>query len=76
MAKTLCFQCRGPGFDPWLGNKIPFAATKIQSSVCVCVCVYVYICVFVYVCVCMYVYMCVCVYYISNFLSHPGQCAI
>ena len=20
VAKTLCFQCRGPGFDPWLGN--------------------------------------------------------
>ena len=20
--KTPCFQCRGHGFDPWLGNKI------------------------------------------------------
>ena len=20
VAKTLCSQCRGPGFDPWLGN--------------------------------------------------------
>ena len=20
VAKTLCPQCRGPGFDPWLGN--------------------------------------------------------
>ena len=24
----LCFQCRVPGFDPWLGNWIPYAATK------------------------------------------------
>ena len=21
VAKTLCFQCRGPGFKPWSGNK-------------------------------------------------------
>ena len=21
MAKTPCFQCRGPGFDPWSGNE-------------------------------------------------------
>ena len=20
VAKTPCYQCRGPGFDPWLGN--------------------------------------------------------
>ena len=20
VAKTLCSQCRGPGFDPWLGS--------------------------------------------------------
>ena len=26
--KTPCFQCRGPGFDPWSGNWIPHAATK------------------------------------------------
>ena len=28
MAKTLCSQGRGPGFDPWLGNWIPHATTK------------------------------------------------
>ena len=26
--KTLCSQCRGPRFDPWLGTKIPHTATK------------------------------------------------
>ena len=25
MAKTLCFHCRGNGFSPWLGAKIPHA---------------------------------------------------
>ena len=28
MAKALCSQCRGPRFDPWLGNWIPHAASK------------------------------------------------
>ena len=28
----LCSQCRGPRFDPWLGNWIPHAATKTQHS--------------------------------------------
>ena len=27
-AKTLCSQRRGTGFNPWSGNKIPYAATK------------------------------------------------
>ncbi len=29
---------------------------------CMCICVYVYVCVYVYMCVCVYVCMCVCVY--------------
>ena len=29
---TLCSQCRGPGFDPRSGNKIPHAVTKTQHS--------------------------------------------
>ena len=28
VTKTLRSQCRGPRFDPWLGNQIPHAATK------------------------------------------------
>ena len=28
VAKTLCSQCRGPGFDPWSGNQIPHVTTK------------------------------------------------
>ena len=28
MAKTLCSQFGGHGFDPWWGNQIPRAATK------------------------------------------------
>ena len=28
MAKTPHSQCRGPGFEPWLENWIPLAATK------------------------------------------------
>ena len=28
VAKILCSQCKGPGFDPWSGNWIPHAATK------------------------------------------------
>ena len=30
LAKTLCSQSRGPGFDPWSGNQIPH--TTIKSS--------------------------------------------
>ena len=30
--KTLCSQCRGPRFYPWLGNQIPQAVTKTQGS--------------------------------------------
>ena len=32
LAKTPCSQFRGPGFDPWSGNWIPRAASKIQCS--------------------------------------------
>ena len=32
MAKTLPSQWRGPGFDPWSGNKIPHATTKTWCS--------------------------------------------
>ena len=32
MAKSLCFQCRGPRFDPWPGNEIPHIAIKTQHS--------------------------------------------
>ena len=35
VAKTPCSQCRGPGFDPWSGNKIPHVLTpqlKILSA--------------------------------------------
>ena len=28
LAKTLCSQCWGPEFDPWLGNQIPQATAK------------------------------------------------
>ena len=28
MAKTPSSQSRGPGFDPWSGNYIPYAATE------------------------------------------------
>ena len=28
VAKTLHSQCRGPGFDPWLGNWIPHTTMK------------------------------------------------
>ena len=31
VANTLCSQCRGPGFDPWLGN-VPHAAIKTQHN--------------------------------------------
>ena len=32
MAKTLLSQCRGPRFDPWSGNWIPYAATKSSDA--------------------------------------------
>ena len=31
-AKTLHSQCMGPGFDPWSGNLIPYAATKSSHA--------------------------------------------
>ena len=31
MVKTLCFQCRGRGFDPWSGIKIPHAVWRGQK---------------------------------------------
>ena len=30
--KTQSSQCRGPGFNPWSGNKIPHAATKTEYA--------------------------------------------
>ena len=32
VAKTPCSQCRGPRCEPWLGNKIPHAATKSSHA--------------------------------------------
>ena len=36
MVKTLCCQCRRPGFDPWLGNlrshMVRDTAKKIKST--------------------------------------------
>ena len=32
VARTLCFQCRGPGFDPWSGNQLPHATTKSSHA--------------------------------------------
>ena len=32
VAKTLSTQCRGPGFNPWLGNWIPHAETKSSNA--------------------------------------------
>ena len=32
VAKTLRSQCRGPGFNPWSGNLIPYAATKSSHA--------------------------------------------
>ena len=34
MAKTRCFQCRGPGFDPWSGKEIPHDPMHIQQTWC------------------------------------------
>ena len=33
VGKTPCFQCRGPGFDPWSGNYIPQMATKNRHAI-------------------------------------------
>ena len=32
VVKTLCFQCRRPGFDPWSENYIPHASVKIAYA--------------------------------------------
>ena len=32
MVKTLCFLCRGHGFNPWWGTKIPQAMWHSQKS--------------------------------------------
>ena len=32
VARTLCSWCRGPGFSPWSGDWIPYAATKILHA--------------------------------------------
>ena len=32
MAKIPCSQCKGPGFDPWLGNQTQHASTRTQHS--------------------------------------------
>ena len=32
VAKILCSQCRGLGFDPWLGNQILHVAAKTWHS--------------------------------------------
>ena len=32
MAKTPCFQCRGPRFDAWWGNWIPHATTSSHAT--------------------------------------------
>ena len=34
VAKALGSLCRGPGFNPWLGNWILHAAVKIKDPVC------------------------------------------
>ena len=33
-AKFLCSQSRGPGFNPWPGNCIPYATTKSSHPTC------------------------------------------
>ena len=33
VAKTLCSQCRGPGFYPWSGKETPSTETK-ESKCC------------------------------------------
>ena len=32
MVKTLCFQCRGHGFDPWLGNLDPTCSAVCSQT--------------------------------------------
>ena len=32
VAETSCFQCMGPGFDFWSGNKTPCAAIKSSHT--------------------------------------------
>ena len=32
LVKMLCFQCRGHGFDSWLGTKIPHAMGHGQKK--------------------------------------------
>ena len=32
VAKTLNSQCKGPTFDPWSGNEIPYTATKSSHA--------------------------------------------
>ena len=32
VAKSLCYQCRGPKFDPWSGNPDPSATAQTQCS--------------------------------------------
>ena len=34
VAKIPHFQCTGPAFDPWSGNKIPCATTKSSHVAC------------------------------------------
>ena len=35
LAKTVGSHCRGPGFNPWSGNKIPHERKKVKSLSCV-----------------------------------------
>ena len=32
VAKTPCYQCMGPGFDPWSGNQIPHATLRPSAA--------------------------------------------
>ena len=32
VAKMPCSQCRGPKFNPWIGNEIPQATKKSQHN--------------------------------------------
>ena len=32
MARILCSQCRGPGFNPWSGKYVPHTTAKTQGS--------------------------------------------
>jgi len=44
------------GADDWLNQAVG------QNTVCMYICVYVYVCEYMCVCVCVYVCVCVCVY--------------